>query len=216
MCILDAMSRKLSYALLFAFSCALTAQDLKPIQLPKPRAEGGKPLMQVLQARKSTREFSPEKLSQRRLSDLLWAADGINRPDGRRTAPSAMNHQETDIYVVVAEGVYIYDAKQNALNPVIAGDHRAATGDQDFVRTAPLNLVYVADFARMGDSPEQEEVFYSAADVGFIAQNVYLYCASEGLGAVVRGGINRDNFAELVRLRPEQKVLLAQSVGYPK
>jgi len=209
------MFRRL-YFLLLVFSCALVAQDLKPIQLPKPRTQGGKPLMQVLQARKSTREFSSEKLSLQTLSDLLWAADGINRPDGRRTAPSAMNHQETDIYVVVAEGAYIYDAKENSLKPVIAGDQRAAAGDQNFVRTAPLNLVYVADFARMGSSPEQEKVFYSAADAGFIAQNVYLYCASEGLGAVVRGGINRDNFAKVARLRPEQKVLLAQSVGYPR
>jgi SagB-type dehydrogenase family enzyme len=197
------MFRRL-YFLLLVFSCALVAQDLKPIQLPKPRTQGGKPLMQVLQARKSTREFSSEKLSLQ------------TRPDGRRTAPSAMNHQETDIYVVVAEGVYIYDAKENSLKPVIAGDQRAAAGDQNFVRTAPLNLVYVADFARMGSSPEQEKVFYSAADAGFIAQNVYLYCASEGLGAVVRGGINRDNFAKVARLRPEQKVLLAQSVGYPR
>ena len=102
------------------------------------------------------------------------------------------------------------------IQPIIGGDHHAAAGDQDFVRTAPLNLVYVADFARMGDSSEQERVFYSAADAGFIAQNVYLYCASEGLGVVVRGGINRDNFAKLVRLRPDQRVLLAQSVGYPK
>jgi SagB-type dehydrogenase family enzyme len=206
---------------LFVFALALAApfaaaQELKPVTLPKPRIDAGKPLMQVLNARKTTREFSPEKLSPQVLSDLLWAAFGVNRPDGRRTAPSAMNSQEIDIYVAVAEGVYLYDARPHALKPVVAGDLRAATGGQDFVRSAPLNLVYVADFARMGGAPEQEKVFYSAADSGFIGQNVYLYCASEGLGAVIRGTVDRPALAKALKLRPEQRILLAQTVGYPK
>jgi nitroreductase len=115
-----------------------------------------------------------------------------------------------------AEGVYLYEAKPHALKPAVTGDLRAATGGQSFVGTAPLNLVFVADFARMGGAPEQEKVFYSAADTGFIGQNVYLYCASEGLGAVIRGTVDRPALAKALKLRPEQRILLAQTVGYPK
>lgn len=207
------MKRIVLLSLLFVF--ALAGQQLKPIELPKPRTGAGKPLMQALNARKTTRDFSPERLSPQVLSDLLWAAFGVNRPDGRRTAPSAMNSQEIDIYVALAEGVYLYDAKPHALKPVVAGDLRAATGGQGFVGTAPLNLVYIADFARMGGS-EQDKVFYSAADAGFIGQNVYLYCASEGLGTVIRGTIDRAALAKELKLRPEQRILLAQTVGYPE
>lgn len=208
------MKRIVPFFLLFVL--ALAGQELKPIQLPKPRIDAGKPLMQVLNARKTTRDFSTEKLSPQVLSDLLWAAFGVNRPDGRRTAPSAMNSQEIDIYVALGEGVYLYEAKPHALKPVVAGDLRAATGGQGFVGSAPLNLVYVADFARMGGAPEQDKVFYSAADSGFIGQNVYLYCASEGLGTVIRGTVERATLAKALKLRSEQRILLAQTVGYPK
>ena len=195
---------------------AAFAQELKPIPLPRPRTEGGKSLLEALKNRKTTRDFSPEALSPQTLSDLLWAADGINRPDGRRTAPSAMNRQEIDIYVTLRNGAYFYNAKAGTLEPVAAGDLRAATGGQDFVAGVPLNLVYIADFVRMGGGSEQDKVFYSAADTGFIAQNVYLYCASEGLGTVIRGTLDRAALAKVFKLRPEQRVLLAQSVGYPK
>lgn len=215
------MRRKSQFFICFLATLALAspfavAQELKPIALPKPRIDGGKPLMQVLNARKTTRDFSSEKLSGQVLSDLLWAAFGVNRTDGRRTAPSAMNRREIDIYVATAEGAYLYDAQAHALKPVASGDLRAATGGQGFVRSVPVNLVYVADFARMGNAPEQEKVFYSAADAGFIGQNVYLYCASEGLGAVIRGTVDRPALAKALKLRPEQRILLAHSVGYPK
>jgi SagB-type dehydrogenase family enzyme len=173
--------------------------------------------MQVLKDRHSTREFSSEKLSPQVLANLLWAAFGINRPDtGKRTAPSAMNWQEIDVYVATAEGLYVYDAKGNKLNPILAGDVRGAAGVQPFVKDAPVNLVYVADFAKTGKSSAEDRNFYSAADVGFIAQNVYLFCASEGLAVVVRGGVDRAALAKLMKLRPDQKILLAQTVGYPK
>ena len=193
------------------------AQELKPVSLPAPQTEGGKPLMQALKDRHSTREFSSEKLPLQVLSNLLWAAFGINRPDtGKRTAPSAMNWQEIDVYVATAEGLYVYDAKGNKLNPILAGDVRAAAGVQPFVKDAPLNLIYVADFAKTGKSSAEDRNFYSAADVGFIAQNVYLFCASEGLAVVVRGGVDRVALAKLMKLRPGQKILLAQTVGYAK
>jgi nitroreductase len=192
------------------------AQELKPIQLPKPQTEIGRPLMQVLNRRSSARTFSSEKLPAQVMSNLLWAAFGVNRPDsGKRTAPSAVNWQEADIYVATADGLYVYDAKENQLNPVLRDDVRAQTGTQPFVKDAPLDLVYVADLAKTG-SPSPDRDMYVAADVGFIAENVYLYCASEGLAAVVRGSIDRPALAKVMRLRPDQRIILGQTVGYPK
>jgi SagB-type dehydrogenase family enzyme len=193
------------------------AQELRPLELPKPQTDGGRPLMQVLRDRHSTREFKPDKLPLQVLSDLLWAAFGINRLEtGKRTAPSAMNWQEVDIYVALPEGLYVYDAKAHRLVQILAEDVRAATGGQDFVKGAPLNLVYVADLARTKDAGAEEKNFYTTIDVGFISQNVYLFCASEGLATVVRGTVDRPALAKLMKLRPEQKIIVAQTVGYPK
>jgi len=192
-------------------------QELKPIKLLKPQTEGGRPLMQVLQARSSSRSFSAEQLPPQVLSNLLWTACGINRPDsGKRTAPSARNWQEIDVYVATADGLYLYDAQAHALKPVLAKDIRAATGSQPFVGEVPVNLIYVADFSRMGAATDDQKVFYSAAATGFISQNVYLYCASEGLATVVRGLVNRPALAKAMNLRSDQQITLAQSVGYPK
>jgi SagB-type dehydrogenase family enzyme len=193
------------------------AQELSPVYLPVPQTDGGKPLMQVLKGRHSAREFSSEKLPAQVLANLLWAAFGINRPEtGKRTAPSAMNWQEIEVYVASADGLYAYDAKANMLNPVLAQDLRGAAGVQPFVKDAPLNLIYVADLAKTGNGSAEDRNFYIAADVGFIAENVYLFCASEGLAVVVRGGVDRPALAKLMKLRPDQKILLAQTVGYPK
>jgi len=211
------LSVRLLWVLLIVFATSSAAQELKPLELPKPQMQGGRPLMQVLKDRASSREFSPEKLPPQVLSNLLWAAFGVNRPEsGKRTAPSAMNWQEIDIYVATAEGLYLYDAKAHRLNPVLAEDIRAATGGQEFVKDAPVNLAYVADLARTGDASAEDRVFYTATDTGFISQNVYLYCASEGLATVVRGGIDRQAMAKAMKLRPDQKIILAQTVGYPK
>lgn len=150
------------------------------------------------------------------MSNLLWAAFGTNRPDsGKRTAPSAMNWQETDIYVATADGLYVYDAKGQQLNPILRDDVRAQTGTQSYVKDAPLDLVYVADLAKTGSASADRDM-YVAADVGFIAQNVYLFCASEGLAVVVRGSVDRPALARVMRLRPDQRIILAQSVGYRK
>jgi SagB-type dehydrogenase family enzyme len=205
--------------LLVLFLCPtlILGQELKPFILPAPQTDGGKPLMQALKDRHSTREFSFEKLPPQVLANLLWAAFGINRPDtGKRTAPSAMNWQEMDVYVATAEGLYVYDAKGNKLDPVLALDVRGATGVQPFVKDAPVDLVYVADFAKTGKSSAEDRNLYTGADAGVIAQNVYLFCASEGLAVVVRGSVDRVALAQLMKLRPDQKILLAQTVGYPK
>jgi SagB-type dehydrogenase family enzyme len=192
------------------------AQEQNPVALPAPQTSGGRPLMEVLKDRHSTREFSNQKLSPQMLSNLLWAAFGINRPDGKRTAPSAMNWQEIDIYVATQDGLYVYDAKANTLKPVLQQDVRGATGQQAFVKDAAIDLVYVADLGKTGRAGGEDQIMYTAADTGFIAQNVYLFCASEGLAAVVRGSIDRAAFAKTAKLRPSQKIILAQTVGYPK
>jgi SagB-type dehydrogenase family enzyme len=193
------------------------AAELLPVKLLPPNLNSGKSLMQSLQARKSSRDFSTKKLPVEVLSNLLWAACGINRPEsGRRTAPSAVNWQEVDIYVAVGDGLYLYNAKEHVLKPVINQDIRELTGKQTFVKDAPVNLIYVADYSRMGGANAEEKNSYSAADTAFIAQNVYLYCASEGLATVVRGSIDRDVLAKAMQLRDNQKIILSQTVGYPK
>jgi SagB-type dehydrogenase family enzyme len=206
-------------ALLAAFvvSALAMAEEPKPIKLPAPRMEGGKPLMQALKDRQTVRDFAPDKLSPQVLSDLLWAAFGINRPEsGKRTAPSAVNWQEIDVYVALEEGLYLYDAKANQLVPVLAQDIRGATGPQPFVAGAPVNLIFVADYTRMGDADEETKRFYSGCDTGFISQNVYLFCASEGLGTVVRGYVDKESLAKVMNLPATQHIVLAQTIGYPK
>jgi len=204
-------------ALVLIWPALSSAQETNSIRLLEPQTDAGRPLMQVLKDRHSTRTFSSEKLPLQVLSNMLWAAFGINRPDiGKRTAPSAKNRQEIDIYVATADGLYLYNAKAHKLDLVLAKDIRAVTGTQGYVAEAPVNLIYVADFARMGERPESEKVFYSAADTGFISENVYLYCTSEGLGTVVRGAVDRPALAKAMGLRPDQRITLAQSVGYPK
>lgn len=194
----------------------LYAQELKIIKLPPPRTDGGRPLMQVLMERSSSRAFSSDTIPIQVLSDMLWAAWGINRPEsGRRTAPSASNRQEIDVYVVCSSGVFVYDALNNLLNPILAGDIREMTGTQPFVKDAPINLVYVADFLKMGSADDNQKYSTASANAGYISQNVYLYCASEGLATVVRGSVDKPALEAAMKLRPEQKVILAQTVGYP-
>jgi SagB-type dehydrogenase family enzyme len=209
---------QLLVVLLFFFGLGLShAQDVKTIQLPSPQTDIGKPLMQTLKLRQSSRSFDTKALPLQELSNLLWAAHGINRPaSGKRTAPSAMNWQEVDVYVALPEGLYLHDVKDHSLIPVVPKDLRASTGKQSFVKDAPLNLVYVVDFARVTRAREEDKIIWSAADVGFIAQNVYLYGASQGLAVVVRGLIDKAALTQEMNLRPEQKIILAQTVGYPK
>jgi SagB-type dehydrogenase family enzyme len=173
--------------------------------------------MQALKERATSRAFAPETLPEQTLSNLLWAAFGINRPEsGRRTAPSAQNLQEVDVYVVLAGGAYLYDATTHALTPIASGDHRAITGKQAFVKDAPATLVFVADHAKMATLGAEEKDLYAAAGAGAISQNVYLFCASEGLATGVRASIDRPTLSAALKLRPGQKILLAQTVGYPK
>jgi SagB-type dehydrogenase family enzyme len=203
-------------AVMLLASVCPAADTPKPIVLPEPNMKGGMPLMEALKARSTSRDFDSRDLPPQVLSDLLWAAFGINRPEsGKRTAPSAMNRQEADIYVAMKSGLYMYNAAGHRLEPVLGEDIREATGMQPFVKDAPVNLVFVADFARMGKGSEENKKLYAAADLGFISQNVYLFCASEGLATVVRGSFDREKLAGVMGLRPEQYIVLTQTVGYP-
>jgi SagB-type dehydrogenase family enzyme len=169
--------------------------------------------MQALANRRSTRDFSERPLSRRTLSNLLWAAFGVNRPDGGRTAPSAHGMQEISIYAALPDGLFLFDAQAHALRKISGRDVRAQAGKQAFAAQAPLDLIYVADLSRMRD--EEARDFYAAADTGFISQNVYLFCASEGLATVVYAWIDREALADAMGLLPHQRIVLAQSVGWP-
>ena len=196
-------------------SLAVT-HELGSIELPSPRWERATSLLQILAKRHSSREFSPRALPLEVLSTLLWAAFGINRPrSGGRSAPSAHNWQEIEVFAVLADGAYRYDATAHALRTVKTGDLRALTGLQDFVGGAPLDLVYVADFAKMSDATDEQRIFYASADAAVIAQNVYLFCACTDLATVVRGLVDRHKLAPALGLAVHERIVLAQTVGYP-
>jgi SagB-type dehydrogenase family enzyme len=186
------------------------------ISLPAPEKQGGIPLMQALANRHSARDFSPAALPVQILSNLLWAAYGLNRAEGGRTAPSALDKQEIDIFVALSSGAYRYDAKAHELHLVAASDLRRITGYQDFVDDAPLDIVYVVDHSRMGLVPAAQRESYASVAAGAITQNVYLYAASTGLATVIRAWIDRAAIADALGLTHDQQVLLSQTVGYPK
>ena len=211
------MTARVTLILLFVTVAAHGADTPETVPLPTPRMTGGKPLMDTLKERRSTREFSTKALPEQTIADLLWAAWGVNRSDtGKRTAPSSRNRQEIDVYTASAHGVHRYDAQGHALVPVLGDDIRKKAGGQAPPKTAPIILIYVADFAKMAEESDQEKWITAAADTGFIGQNVYLFCASENLGTVVRDpGSRRKPLAEKMGLRDSQHVVLTQAVGHP-
>lgn len=191
------------------------SQVPQEIVLKAPQLKSGKLLMESLNLRSSHREFSSTPLSIDHLSGLLWASWGINRPEsGKRTAPSAVNWQDIILYVCLPEGIYRYDEVAHKLVLIKEGDYRKATGLQDFAATAPLNLIFVSDYDRMQRGSEQDKLLYSGLSTGYISQNAYLYCASEGLNTVVRASINREELKKIMGLTESQHIVAAQSVGY--
>ena len=207
------MKRTLSILIATLIAGGLFAQS---IDLPAPQKTGGMPLMEALAKRSTARAFDSKELSPQQLSSLLWAAFGINRPDGKRTAPSARNYQETDIYVLLKQGAYVYAAKSNKLDLVVAEDIRALGGTQTFITNAPVTLVFVADLSKMGKGSDENKKNTANIDVGYISQNVYLFCASEGLVTGARMSVDQAALGSRLKLRPEQMIILAHSVGYPK
>ena len=192
------------------------ADEIQRIGLSAPEVEKGVPLMKALLMRQSQRFFKTNEIPLQELSNILWAARGINRKDaGFLTAPTACNLQEIDVYVARKDGLYLYDAAKNALEPVLSGDIRAVCGYQEFTQVAPVNLIYVSDYDKMTGRDKQFKEFYSATDAGFVSQNVYLYCASEGFATVVLGWIDKPALKEAMKLGENKNIVLSQPIGYP-
>ncbi len=186
------------------------------VTLPASRSDGGMPLLACLKRRHSTREYSERPLSEQTLSDLLWAAFGVNRASGDRTAPYWRHVMVMDIYVAKSDGVWLYEPQTHSLRRYLPDDIRAQTGLQDFVGTAPVNLIYVAHGERMKDVSPEERRLYASVDAGFIGQNVYLFCASEGLGSVFRGAVDYAKLEQLLKLPEGVFVTFAQTVGFSR
>jgi len=191
----------------------VTAQNIK---LPEPNQDGGMPLMETLNNRKTVRSFQSKELTQQQLSDLLWAGWGVNRESGKRTAPSAMNYQETDLYVLLKNGVYVYNAEDNKLVFVSDKDERKYAGTQDFIEDAPVQLVLVADLSRMSGNSSSGKLNTAYIDAGYISQNIYLWCASEELGTGARAMIDHEVLSPKLKLDDEQRIIIAHSVGHIK
>jgi SagB-type dehydrogenase family enzyme len=204
--------KKVKVLFVLIFTCIYLAGQT--IELPPPQKTGEMPLMEALAKRATIRSFDTTSLSMQQISDLLWASFGINRPDGRRTAPSASNKQEIDLYVLLKSGAYLYDAQNNKLLQVAPEDLRSQASDERFA-VAPVQLIYVADLAKRGENSEEAKLRTANIDCGYISQNTYLYCTSEGLATGARGTVNRDILISKLNLKPDQRVLLAHSVGYP-
>jgi len=190
---------------------SMNAQEIK---LVPPQKKGGMPLMEALANRKTNRDYSQQELTAQQLSNLLWAAAGVNREDGKRTAPTARNAQEIEIYVLNKEGAYLYLPKEHLLKLVAAGDHRDKGASQEHFQQCPLMLIFVANYDKMDGFSEEAIAMYSGTDAGNISQNVYLYCASEGLATCALGSIHRDKLQKL--LNYNGKAILGQSVGNAK
>jgi SagB-type dehydrogenase family enzyme len=187
---------------------SMNAQD---IQLLAPQISGGMPLMEALANRKTNRDFTQNELTPQQLSNLLWAAAGVNRPDGRRTAPTARNAQQIEIYVLNKQGAYLYMPKEHALKLIAAGDHRKSGASQEHFQDCPLMLIIVANYDKMEGYSNEAKAMYEGTDSGNVSQNIYLYCTSEGLATCALGSIHRDKLQELLGFNG--KAILGQSVG---
>ena len=210
------MTRTLIIFVLLLCAFSIQAQELKVIKLNAPDKTRGSAIMKALNDRQSAREFKVESLRAQDLSDLLWAANGINRPDGKRTAPSCRNFQDVEIFVVLPEGAYYYDAKEHALNPVAAGDYRGAVASgQDFAKQAPVSIVLVADMTKYGNMSESSKLM-AAIDVGIVCQNINVACAGLGLATVPRGTMDQATLRTVLKLGDQHLLLINNPVGYPK
>ena len=206
------MKKFAAAAVLVLCSLVTTAAELKEIVLPKPDLKGGKPLMQCFAERKTLRRFDTAKLPDQIVSDILFAADGVTRADGRKTVPTARNKQNQRVYAFTAEGVYLYNCGKHTLVPVCAGDHRKICGTQPFHAKAPLVLVFVSDMSAVGNTPELQAL-YAGNHSGSASQNVYLYAASKGLATVVCGMLDRAKIKEFLKLGKDDMVIFSQPIG---
>lgn len=212
---------KLLKVSILLITCFMTtnvwAQDLQTIKLNAPDKTRGTATMKALSDRHSDREYDTKQLSLQDLSDLLWAANGVNRTDGKRTAPTAMNRQEIDVYVVREDGAYLYDAQAHSLKPVAKGDFRGAiAGSQDFVKTAPVCLLTVINLSKLGDPKAERTLLMGAVDAGIVTQNINIFCSAVGLSTVPRASMDADKLKEVLKLDDTQVPIMNNPVGYPK
>ncbi|MBX9187108.1 SagB/ThcOx family dehydrogenase [Bacteroides sp. K03] len=210
--------RKVQLLLLCLFISMATFAADKVIRLPKPNLNRNSEVMQAFANRHSTREYAAKALTLTDLSDLLWAANGINRPEeGKRTAPSAMNKQDVDVYVVLPEGTYLYEAKAHQLNLVAEGDHRGAVaGGQAFVKSAPVSLLLVSDLSRLGDAKNTHTQLMGAVDAGIVSQNISIFCSAAKLATVPRASMDTAKLKSVLKLTDTQLPLMNHPVGYYK
>ena len=210
--------RKVQLLLLCLFVSVATFAADKVIRLPKPNLNRNSEVMEAFANRHSTREYAAKALTLTDLSDLLWAANGINRPEeGKRTAPSAMNKQDVDVYVVLPEGTYLYDAKAHQLNLVAEGDHRGAVaGGQAFVKSAPVSLLLVSDLSRLGDAKNTHTQWMGAVDAGIVSQNISIFCSAAKLATVPRASMDTAKLKSVLKLTDTQLPLMNHPVGYHK
>ena len=194
----------------------MVLDKFETIVLQAPNTLDGVALLTAMQNRRSDREFEVKNLSLKHLSEIMWATNGVNRPDGKRTVPSAMARYPLLTYVVLENGIYLYQPEQHILVPVVEGDHRALAGRQPFVETAPLNVVLIADYQKYGERPmpADKRLYLAALDAGHCTQNIYLYCASEGLRNVVRAGAQEEELLKLLNLDENYQFVVAHTVGY--
>lgn len=195
--------KKIIITLMAIAIAAGSAHALKPVKFDKPDMDRGGKLMDAFSERKSVREYSEKGISVKDLGDLLWAANGVNRKDGRTTNPTAMNRQEIKVYVVLKEGTYLYNNREHRLDPISEGDHRQAIRGN----TPAANLLIVADDA---------EFRFADVDAGYVSQNIYMFCAGNGMGTVAAAGMDRDAYVKACRLDGKQKIVLHHPVGYLK
>jgi len=198
-------------------SLSMYSQELQEIKLNAPDKTRGSAVMKALSDRQSVREYDTKEISLQDLSDLLWAANGINRPDNMRTAPSAMNRQEIDVYLINKEGAYLYDATDHVLKPVSSGDFRkAVAAQQDFAATAPISIVLVANLEKLGDPTKEGTRMTANFDAGIVCQNINIFCSAVGLATVPRGSMNQEELKKALKLTDTQIISINNPVGYPK
>jgi nitroreductase len=207
------MKTNLLITVLLLLSNLSFAQEIK---LPEPVRTGGMPLMETLNKRKSERNFASKAIDRQTLSNLLWAAWGVNRENGKRTAPSAMNWQDMQVYVAMEEGLFLYDAENLSLHTITKEDVREYCGTQEFVAKAPLNLIFVSDTDKLDVDSKEDKEKLAWAHTGFISQNVYLFCTSEKMGSVIRAMIDYEKLSAKMKLRESQLITLSQTVGWPQ
>ena len=202
--------------MLTSIMISVNAQNFEKIQLNKPDQKRGLTIMEAFSKRQSVREYSEKPLSLQDLSDLLWATIGINRPEtSKRTAPTAMNKQEIDVYVCFSDGAYLYDAKNHVLIPVAKGDFRPILAmQQDFVNKAPICLVIVADISKFDGDNKEQKMYSGAIDAGIVSQNISLFCAGTNMATVPRGWMDKDGIAKALHLKESQIPVLNHPVGY--